>query len=85
VPFSISWRAASSGEREGAGAPIVVEAALLREEERDGLAGGAAGAVLKPIVLGGCSRSFFSTLMRARSAMSLMMFMMSSMRDWVNC
>lgn len=87
MPFSISWRAASSGERvmEGVWSSVLggLEA-LLRDEEREaGLDGGAGPAGLNPMVDGGCSRSFCSTLPSARSASWLMLFIISSMRDWM--
>lgn len=67
---------------EGVGSSLeAAAAALLRDEERDGALDGGAGAEdLKPMVEGGCSRSFCSTLPRARSASWLMLFIMSSIR-----
>ncbi len=84
VPFSISCRAASSGESVTGGASCVSLLVALLRDERDGLEGGG-GAGLKPIVWGGSSRSFCSTLLRARSASWLMLLIMSSMRLCPRC
>jgi hypothetical protein len=79
VPFSISWRACSSGGPGSAAAASSCPGApdcLPRP-----LAGAGAGpCALKPRVAGGALRSPCSTLLRARSARMLMLLMMSSRR-----